>query len=408
LRGGCPPAASGASWQLAAVEGSPPLAARSEGRAPFAQKDDEVTKPRSKPKRTRKPPVGQERAPAPSTGPVLSQPTPEEREDKWNLRPRFFADCIGQRAVVEALGIAIQAAKERGEPLDHTLFYGPPGLGKTTFARIIANELGVSFKGTSGPALERGGDLVSILTNLEERDVLFIDEVHRLPRVVEELLYSAMEDFTVDIIFDKGAHARIYRSRLQPFTLVGATTRAGLLSPPLRQRFGILRELHFYSDDELVQAIHRSARLLEIAIDVSSAHVLAARSRGTIRIANRLLRRVRDYAQVKGGGRITPEIAAAALVLEGIDEVGLTAIDRRLLEIIVHQHLGGPVGIEAIAATLQEEVQTLEDMVEPFLLHRGLLARTSKGRVATELAYQHLGVERVEKKEQKRQQRELL
>jgi Holliday junction DNA helicase RuvB len=375
---------------------------------PFAQKDDEVMKPRPRPKRTRKAPVGQQRAPARSADPVLSQPTPEEREDKWNLRPRFFADCIGQRAVVEALAIAIQAAKERGEPLDHTLFYGPPGLGKTTFARIIANELGVSFKGTSGPALERGGDLVSILTNLEERDVLFIDEVHRLPRVVEELLYSAMEDFTVDIIFDKGAHARIYRSRLQPFTLVGATTRAGLLSPPLRQRFGILRELHFYSDDELVQAIHRSARLLEITIDASSAQVLAARSRGTIRIANRLLRRVRDYAQVKGGGRITPEIAAAALALEGIDEVGLTAIDRRLLEIIVNQHLGGPVGIEAIAATLQEEVQTLEDMVEPFLLHRGLLARTSKGRVATELAYQHLGVEKVEKGSRARSQRELL
>jgi Holliday junction DNA helicase RuvB len=217
-----------------------------------------------------------------------------------------------------------------------------------------------------------------------------------------------MEDFTVDIIFDKGAHARIYRSRLQPFTLIGATTRAGLLSPPLRQRFGIVRELHFYSDDELVQAIRRSARLLEIAIDDSSARVLAARSRGTIRIANRLLRRVRDYAQVKGGGRITPDIAAAALALEGIDEIGLSAIDRRLLEIIVVQHLGGPVGIEAIAATLQEEVQTLEDMVEPFLLHRGLLARTSKGRCATELAYQHLGVEKAEKGTRARAQRELL
>ncbi len=356
-----------------------------------------------------KQPGGKKPAPNPGGGEeVLSQPTPEEREDKWNLRPRTFADCIGQQVVVDALDIAIRAAKERGEPLDHTLFYGPPGLGKTTFARIIANELGVNFKGTSGPALERGGDLVSILTNLEERDVLFIDEIHRLPRVVEELLYSAMEDFTVDIIFDKGAHARIYRSRLQPFTLVGATTRAGLLSPPLRQRFGIVREMHFYSDDELVQALRRSARLLEIEIDDASAHVLAARSRGTIRIANRLLRRVRDYAQVKGGGRVTPHIASAALVLEGIDEIGLTAIDRRLLEIIINLHLGGPVGVEAIAATLQEEVQTLEDMVEPFLLHRGLLARTPKGRVATELAYQHLGVEKVEQRSRGRAQRELL
>lgn len=357
--------------------------------------------------RKRKPGAGEETPRAGDPEEVLGPPTAEEREDRWNLRPQTFSECIGQQAVVEALAIGIEAAKQRSEPLDHVLFHGPPGLGKTTFARIIANELGVQFKGTSGPALERGGDLVSILTNLEEGDVLFIDEIHRLPRTVEELLYSAMEDFTVDIIFDKGAHARIYRSRLNPFTLVGATTRAGLISPPLRQRFGIVRELSFYTEADLVRGVRRSAALLGIAIDEESARVLAQRSRGTIRIANRLLRRVRDYAQVRGGGRITPAIADAALRLEGIDELGLTPLDRRLLEVIIHNHLGGPVGIDALAATLQEEAQTLEDMVEPFLLHSGLLARGPKGRIATEAAYHHLGVPRAPRS-QREGQRELL
>ncbi len=319
-----------------------------------------------------------------------------EAEESWNLRPRKLAECIGQAEVIEAMNIAIEAARQRHEPLDHTLFYGPPGLGKTTFARIIANELNVQFKGTSGPALERGGDLVSILTNLEEGDVFFIDEIHRLPKAVEELLYSAMEDFHVDIIFDKGAHARVYRSRLMPFTLVGATTRAGLISPPLRQRFGIMRELHFYSEAELMQGVRRSAQLLQMEIDEPSAQVLARRSRGTMRVANRLLRRVRDFAQVRSDGKITPAAAEEALRLEGIDHLGLSPIDRRYLEVIVNQHLGGPVGVEAIAATLQEETQTLEDMVEPYLLYQSLIARTPKGRVATESAYQHLGVERVE------------
>jgi Holliday junction DNA helicase RuvB len=339
---------------------------------------------------------------------VLAPPTTEEREDRWNLRPRTFAECIGQNDVVDALKIAIEAANQRKETIDHVLLYGPPGLGKTTFARIIARELGVQFHGTSGPTLERGGDLVGILTSLEEKDVLFIDEIHRLPKAVEEILYSAMEDFTVDVIFGQGAHARVYRSKLQRFTLVGATTRAGLISPPLRQRFGIVRELRFYSEPELMRAVEHSAGILEIGIGDASAREIAKRSRGTIRIANRLLRRVRDFAQVRSDGTITPAVADAALRLEGVDEIGLTALDRRLLDVIVNQHLGGPVGIEALAATLQEETQTLEDMVEPFLLHSGLLARTPKGRMATEAAYQHLGVERVEKSSRKAGQRPLL
>lgn len=319
--------------------------------------------------------------------------TPEEQPDALSLRPRRFDECIGQTAAIGSLRIAVQAARERGEPLDHVLLYGPPGLGKTTFAQIIANEMGTDFKSTSGPALERGGDLVAILTNLEEGDVLFIDEVHRLPKAVEEFLYPAMEDFRVDIIFDRGAHARIYRPAISHFTLIGATTRAGLVSAPLRQRFGIVRGLGFYTEQELVAAVRRSAQILGVEVDSGGAKEIARRSRGTIRIANRLLRRVRDYAQVRGKGKVTRKTADEGLRLEGVDDLGLTELDRRLLLAIIRTHDGGPVGIEALAATLQEDVQTLEDMVEPFLLNIGFLARTPKGRKATDEAYQHLAEE---------------
>jgi Holliday junction DNA helicase RuvB len=310
-----------------------------------------------------------------------------------NLRPRTLAEYIGQTRVVESLSIALQAARKRGEPLDHVLFHGPPGLGKTTLAHIIAAEMGSRIVHTSGPALEKGGDLISILTHLEKGDVLFIDEMHRLPKVVEEFLYPAMEDFAVDIIFDRGMNARSYRSRLEHFTLVGATTRAGLLSAPLRERFGILREMEFYQIDELCRVVNRSAAILQVPIDKGGATEIARRSRGTPRIANRILRRVRDFAQVQAQGVITESVAADALALEGIDRQGLMNLDRKFLQTIIHFYKGGPVGLEAIAATLQEESETLVDMVEPFLLKIGFLNRTSAGRKATERAYQHLGIE---------------
>jgi holliday junction DNA helicase RuvB len=310
-----------------------------------------------------------------------------------NLRPRTLAEYIGQTHVVESLSIALQAARKRGEPLDHVLFHGPPGLGKTTLAHIIAAEMGSRIVHTSGPALEKGGDLISILTHLEKGDVLFIDEMHRLPKVVEEFLYPAMEDFAVDVIFDRGMNARSYRSRLEHFTLVGATTRAGLLSAPLRERFGILREMEFYQIDELCRVVNRSASILQVPIDEDGAAEIARRSRGTPRIANRILRRVRDFAQVQAQGVITESVAADALRLEGIDRQGLMNLDRKFLQTIIHFYKGGPVGLEAIAATLQEESDTLVDMVEPFLLKIGFLNRTSAGRKATERAYQHLGIE---------------
>ena len=321
----------------------------------------------------------------------------DEDPEILSLRPEQLSDYIGQAEVVETLKIAIEAAMEREEPIDHVLFHGPPGLGKTTLAHIIANEMGSDLTITSGPALEKGGDLVGILTHLEQGDVLFIDEIHRTPKVVEEFLYPAMEDFAIDFIFDKGVHARSHRYRLKGFTLVGATTRMGLLSAPLRDRFGIFRNLDFYSEKDLVKIARRSAALLKVAIDDEGAIELAKRSRGTPRIVNRLLKRVRDYTQVRSDGVITKDTVNAALSLEGVDGKGLTNLDRRYLRTIIEFYHGGPAGIEAIAATLQEETDTLADVVEPYLLKIGLITRTSSGRKASEAAYQHLGF-RVQKK----------
>ncbi len=307
-----------------------------------------------------------------------------------SLRPEKLSDYVGQQEVVETLKIAIEAAKKRKEPLEHLLFHEPPGLGKTTLAHIISNEMGGKLTVTSGPALEKGGDLIGILTHLEEGDVLFVDEIHRIPRTVEEFLYPAMEDFAVDFVFDKGVHARSHRYRLKQFTLVGATTRVGLLSAPLRDRFGIFRSLDFYSEDDLVKITMRSAALLNIVIDDGGAAELAKRSRGTPRIVNRLLKRVRDYAQVRGDGKIIKETVSVALSLEGVDEKGLTNLDRRYLKTVIEFYKGGPVGIEAIAATLQEETDTLVDVVEPYLLKVGLIIRTSSGRKVSKEAYKHL------------------
>lgn len=319
--------------------------------------------------------------------------TPADEEIENSLRPKQLTDYVGQEKAKENLSIYIKAAKQRGEPLDHVLFYGPPGLGKTTLAGIVANEMGVNIRVTSGPAIEKQGDLVAILSNLEQGDVLFIDEIHRLNRTVEEILYPAMEDGKIDIIIGKGPSARSYQLSLPKFTLIGATTRAGQLSAPLRDRFGVILRLEMYTPDELSQIVKRSSKILNILVDDEGAYQIASRSRGTPRIANRLLKRSRDFAEVKYEGVITAEAAASALNSMEIDELGLDSIDRRLLTTMIKNYNGGPVGLETISAAIGEESVTIEDVYEPYLMQIGFLARTPRGRIVTPAGYKHLGFE---------------
>lgn len=325
---------------------------------------------------------------------ITTENLEEDIKIEGELRPQLLKDYIGQEKAKETLGIYIEAAKARGEALDHVLFYGPPGLGKTTLAGIIANEMGVHMKVTSGPAIEKPGEMAAILNSLQENDVLFVDEIHRLNRQVEEVLYPAMEDYAIDIMIGKGAGARSVRLNLPKFTLVGATTRAGMLTAPLRDRFGVVNRLEFYTDQELKTIILRSARVLDVEIEEDGALELARRSRGTPRLANRLLKRVRDFAQVKYNGKITKSVANYALDLLDVDKYGLDHIDRSILLTMIEKFQGGPVGLDTLAASISEDAGTLEDVYEPYLLKNGFIQRTPRGRVVTDLAYSHLGIPR--------------